>query len=68
MFLLYGADAIKGSIMPYSEFVLCREMGWTFTELEQQPAYRIYQAMRFMKIESDVREIKRKEAEMHGRR
>jgi hypothetical protein len=36
----------------YSEFQLCREMGWTFTELEEQPAWRIEQAFLFLNRES----------------
>jgi hypothetical protein len=37
--------------MPYAEFCLCRELGWTYTELEEQPAYRIEQAFLFLNRE-----------------
>jgi hypothetical protein len=36
----------------YAEFRLCREMGWTFNELENQPTWRIEQAFLFLERES----------------
>lgn len=37
--------------LEYAEFCLCREMGWTFEELEKQPAWRIEQAFLFLERE-----------------
>jgi hypothetical protein len=34
--------------LEYNEFLLCKEMGWTFTELEAQPSWRIEQAFLFL--------------------
>jgi hypothetical protein len=39
----------------YAEFSLCREMGWTFNDLEDQPAWRIEQAFLFLSREGAYR-------------
>lgn len=39
---------------PYIEYRVCKEMGWTFDELERQPAFRVEQVIRFMDIEAAV--------------
>jgi hypothetical protein len=38
--------------LSYAEFTICREFGWTFTELEEQPAERIEQAFLFIEREN----------------
>lgn len=35
----------------YMEMIICREFGWTYDELEAQPADRIQQVMAFLSIE-----------------
>lgn len=44
--------------MEYMEFLICREMGWTFTELEAQPGWRIDQAMAFLSEEAKARKTR----------
>ncbi|MDI3341830.1 MAG: hypothetical protein QJR03_14990 [Sphaerobacter sp.] len=39
-------------LLPYQEFLLCREMGWTYEELERQPAHRIEEALAFLAEEA----------------
>ena len=39
----------------YAEFTVCREMGWTFDELDAQPAWRIEQLFLFLKRENVYR-------------
>lgn len=43
------------SPLEYAEFCLCREMGWTYDELESQPAHRISQAFTFIGRENAYR-------------
>jgi hypothetical protein len=45
----------KGAPLEYAEFALCREMGWTFNELEEQPTERIEQAFLFIERENIYR-------------
>lgn len=42
----------SGVLLPYQEFLLCREMGWTYEELERQPAHRIEEALAFLAEEA----------------
>lgn len=46
------------SLRQYNEFRLVREMGWTYDELERTPQYRIEEALTFLGIEAEVREVK----------
>ena len=39
----------------YAEFRLCREMGWTITELQAQPADRVQEFFLFLAAENDAR-------------
>lgn len=39
----------------YAEFTLIREMGWTFNELEEQPAFKVEQAFLFLQREGVYR-------------
>jgi len=39
--------------------VLCREMGWTFEDLENTPVYRVEQAFAFLSEESKENERKK---------
>lgn len=41
--------------LEYLEFCLCREMSWTFDELERQPAWRIEEAFLFLEREAFYR-------------
>lgn len=43
--------------LEYAEFTLCREMGWTFTELYKQPAEKIELAFLFLQRESVARKL-----------
>lgn len=45
--------------LEYAEFLLCREMKWTFAELEEQPAERIQQAFAFLDLEGKIGKLKR---------
>ena len=38
--------------LEYVEFLLCREMGWTFRELEEQPGRRVQQAFMYLEEEA----------------
>lgn len=44
--------------LPYAEFALCREMCWTFDELERQPTWRVMQAFDFLDAEARARKLK----------
>lgn len=38
--------------LDYNEFCLIRELGWTYTQLDEQPAWRIEQAFMFLSREA----------------
>ncbi|HDR8003431.1 hypothetical protein ACS2BX_25940 [Bacillus cereus group sp. BceL300] len=47
--------------MEYAEFALCREMGWTFNQLDEQPAWRVEQAFLFLEREHIFNESQKEE-------
>lgn len=38
----------------WNEYRLCQAMGWTYTELEQQPTYRVEEALTFLALEAEA--------------
>ncbi len=53
--LLHYPDQTRPTPLEYAEFLLCREMGWTFEELEEQPAHRVREAFLFLEEEGKAR-------------
>ena len=57
---LRGLPCPTGVPPEYVEFTICREMGWTFTEMEAQPAWRVEQTLAFLQEEARAREAERR--------
>lgn len=36
------------------EWMVCRKMHWTYTQLEEQPAYRVEEALVFLALEGEA--------------
>ncbi len=48
----------------YAEFQLCREMGWSYLQLERTPAHRVQEALEFLRVEGRHRRFESGDGKM----
>ena len=58
-----GDAEVQAMLGRYTEFRLCREMGWTLETLRAQPADVVQEWLAFMSAEGEAKEWLMKDAE-----